>query len=177
MGQAGKREHVLDAGDIPVLHVDRGGQVTYHGPGQLVAYVLLDLARNRLTVRRVVNALEQSIVDLLHSEGVVGSRRPGAPGIYVWGKKLGALGLRIRRGCTYHGLAVNVDMNLAPFQCINPCGYENLELTQLADLGINMSVAQAGEYVVDRLLHELGYSECVVVDGNGIDPHDAVNRA
>ena len=121
-GQAGKAEHVLDAGDIPVVQTDRGGQVTYHGPGQLVAYLMIDLHATRLGIRQLVSAMEQSIIDLLAAMSIAARARADAPGVYVGDKKIASLGLRVRHGCTYHGLALNVDMDLAPFSRINPCG-------------------------------------------------------
>jgi len=127
--------HLLDPGDIEVVPIDRGGQVTYHGPGQLVCYVLLDLKRRRLDIRRLVTTLEDAVVATVARYGIEAYGRRDAPGIYVEGRKLGAIGLRVRRGCSYHGLAVNVAMDLAPFARINPCGFEGLEVTQLADLG------------------------------------------
>jgi lipoyl(octanoyl) transferase len=155
LGQAGKPEHLLRGNGIPVARVDRGGQVTYHGPGQVVAYVLLDLRRRGLTVKRLVGQLEQAVIDLLASHGVEGARRAGAPGVYVGGAKVAALGLRVRGGCTYHGLALNVDMDLAPFRDINPCGYEGLAVTQLADLGLPLSVAEAGDELAGRIADAL----------------------
>lgn len=145
LGQAGKPEHLLRDNGIAVVRTDRGGQVTYHGPGQVVAYVLLDLRRRGLTVKRLVWTLEQAVIDLLAAHRVAGERRAGAPGVYVGDAKVAALGLRVRAGCTYHGLALNVDMDLAPFRDINPCGYEGLGVTQLADLGVRLSVAEAGD--------------------------------
>lgn len=145
LGRNGKDEHLLDPGNIPVIRVDRGGQVTYHGPGQLLGYCLIDIRRRRLGVQSLVHTLEQAVIDLLADHGVSGARRDKAPGVYVAGRKLAALGLRVRRGCTFHGLALNVDMDLAPFAGINPCGYEGLEVTQLRDLGIRLDVEQAGE--------------------------------
>jgi len=155
LGQAGKPEHLLRGNGIPVARVDRGGQVTYHGPGQVVAYVLLDLRRRGLTVKRLVGQLEQAVIDLLASHGVEGARRAGAPGVYVGGAKVAALGLRVRGGCTYHGLALNVDMDLAPFRDINPCGYEGLAVTQLADLGLPLSVGEAGDELAGRIADAL----------------------
>jgi lipoyl(octanoyl) transferase len=143
LGQAGKPEHLLRANGIPVVRVDRGGQVTYHGPGQVVAYVLLDIRRRGLTVKRLVSLLEQAVIDLLAEHGVDGARRAGAPGVYVGGAKVAALGLRVRGGCTYHGLALNVDLDLAPYRDINPCGYEGLAVTRLADLGVALSRERA----------------------------------
>ncbi len=135
LGQAGKPEHVLAPGDIPVLRVDRGGQVTYHGPGQIVAYPLVDLRRLKLGVRDLVCRIEQAVINVLADWNIVGERKAGAPGIYVAGAKIAALGLRVRRGCSFHGLAFNVAMDLAPFRRINPCGYEGLQVTSVLDLG------------------------------------------
>jgi lipoyl(octanoyl) transferase len=148
LGRNGKMEHLLQhTGDIPVIHVDRGGQVTYHGPGQLVAYPLLDLKRRRLGIQSLVRILEQSVIDLLADYSVHAGRRDKAPGVYVDGRKIAALGLRIRRGCCYHGLSLNVDMDLSPFAMINPCGFADLEVTQLADLGIDVPLdAVAAQY-------------------------------
>lgn len=147
LGLAGKREHILQLSDIPIVPIDRGGQVTYHGPGQVVAYVLLDLKRRGYGVRELVQRLEQAVIDLLGEYGINAQRRAKAPGVYVADKKIAALGLRIKQGCSYHGLALNVDMNLTPFQSINPCGYEGLEVTQLRDLG----VVESPEIVAQRL--------------------------
>ena len=133
-GQAGKAEHVLAPGDIPVIQVDRGGQVTYHGPGQWVLYLMIDLRRRAWGVRDLVNMIEGSIVQLLSEYGIEAAARPEAPGVYVGGAKIAALGLRVRRGCSYHGLSLNVDMDLEPFQRINPCGYQGLQVTSLAAL-------------------------------------------
>lgn len=134
LGQAGRPEHILASGTIPIIQSDRGGQVTYHAPGQLVVYVLLDLHRRGIGIKQLVELLEQSVIEVLALEGIVAERRVGAPGVYVADAKIAALGLRVRRGCTYHGLALNVAMNLAPFAQINPCGYAGLRVTQLADL-------------------------------------------
>lgn len=135
LGQAGKPEHVLAPGEIPVIHVDRGGQVTYHGPGQVVAYPLFDLKRMKLGVRQYVCGIEQAVIDTLADWNIEGERREGAPGVYVAGAKVAALGIRVRRGCTFHGLAFNVAMDLEPFLRINPCGYEGLRVVAVADLG------------------------------------------
>jgi lipoyl(octanoyl) transferase len=135
LGQAGKDEHVLFAGDIPVLHVDRGGQVTYHGPGQIVLYPLLDLRRLKIGVKEYVCRIEQAMIDTLADWNIHAERRDGAPGVYVNGAKIGALGIRVRRGCTFHGLAFNIAMDLEPFQRINPCGYQGLQVTSMLDLG------------------------------------------
>jgi lipoyl(octanoyl) transferase len=133
-GQAGKAEHVLAPGDIPVIQVDRGGQVTYHGPGQWVLYLMIDLRRRGWGVRDLVNTIEHSVVQLLAEYGIAAAPKPEAPGVYVDGAKIAALGLRVRRGCSYHGLSLNVDMDLEPFGRINPCGYRGLEVTSMASL-------------------------------------------
>jgi len=160
-GQAGKAEHVLAPGDIPVVQVDRGGQVTYHGPGQIVAYPLLDIRRKGLGVRVLVNRIEESIIRVLEEQGVKGERRPGAPGIYVNGEKIAALGLRVRRGRTFHGLAFNINMDLEPFQRINPCGFEGLRVTQLsAFTAVDMSKVKS--QLVDSIALQLGYSDVSV---------------
>ncbi|HAC35491.1 MAG TPA: octanoyltransferase [Gammaproteobacteria bacterium] len=132
-GINGKPQHLLNAGDIPVVQSDRGGQVTYHGPGQLVCYLLLDLKRRGLGVRGLVELIEQAVIDLLAEFQIEGQRRQGAPGVYVGDAKIAALGLRVRRGCSYHGVSLNVDMDLQPFSRINPCGYQGLRVTQMAD--------------------------------------------
>lgn len=133
-GQAGKAEHLLAPGDIPVIQVERGGQVTYHGPGQLVAYLMLDLRRLDLGVRELVTAMEQSLVDLLAGYGIEAAPKADAPGVYVAGDKIASLGLRVSRGCSFHGLALNVDMDMTPFLRINPCGYAGLKMVQMRDL-------------------------------------------
>ena len=156
LGQAGRREHLLDAGDIPVIESARGGQVTHHGPGQVVVYALLDLRRAGIGVRRLVEVLEQAVIDLLAEAGLEGDRREGAPGVYVAGAKIAALGLRVRRGCSYHGIALNVAMDLAPFRRIEPCGYRGLEVTQLADLGVPWTVRETERRLVARLAAGLG---------------------
>jgi len=135
LGQAGRPEHVLAPGDIPVVHTDRGGQVTYHGPGQIVAYPLLDLRRLKLGVRDYVCRIEQAVIDTLAEWNIRGERREGAPGVYVNGAKVAALGIRVRRGCTFHGLAFNIAMDLEPFGRINPCGYAGLQVVSMLDLG------------------------------------------
>ena len=143
LGQAGKPEHVLDAGDIPLVQSDRGGQVTYHGPGQIVIYPLLDLRRHQLGARRLVTLLETSVVAWLADLGIHAAARADAPGVYVDQAKIAALGLRIRRGCSYHGVAVNVAMDLSPYQRINPCGYAGMAVTDLRSLGVECSLEQA----------------------------------
>ena len=139
-GMAGKAEHLLSPGDIPVIQTDRGGQVTYHGPGQIISYLMIDITRRNLGVRKLVQLLEQAVIDLLATYGVAATGDRKAPGVYVDGAKVAALGLRVRKHSTYHGLSLNVDMDLAPFQRINPCGYRGLEVTSMAILGINESL-------------------------------------
>ncbi len=134
LGQAGRLEHVRDPGAIPVVQTDRGGQVTYHGPGQIIAYVLVDLRRSGVGVKRLVHLLEQAVIELLAAVGVAAEARADAPGVYVAGAKIAALGLRVRHGCSYHGVALNIDMDLEPFRRIDPCGYPGLAVTQVADL-------------------------------------------
>jgi lipoyl(octanoyl) transferase len=141
LGLAGRREHVLAPGDIPVVHTDRGGQVTYHGPGQVVAYVLVDLRREGLGVKALVHRLEQAAIDVLREGGLTAERIQGRPGVYVHGEKIAAVGLRIARGCSYHGLALNVDIDLEPFSRIDPCGYPGLRSTSLAALGVRDSIS------------------------------------
>ncbi|HEX5352808.1 MAG TPA: lipoyl(octanoyl) transferase LipB [Rhodanobacteraceae bacterium] len=158
LGQAGKPEHVLAAGDIPVLHVDRGGQVTYHGPGQIVAYPMLDLRRLRLGVRELVRRIEQAIIDTLAEWNIHGLRRDTAPGVYVGESKIAALGLRIRRGCTFHGLAFNIAMDLEPFRRINPCGYADLQVTQMLDLGGPSRLADVEDMLIVELGRQFGLS-------------------
>ncbi|WP_018076971.1 lipoyl(octanoyl) transferase LipB [Thiobacillus denitrificans] len=154
-GQAGKPEHLIAATRIPVVPIDRGGQITYHGPGQVVAYVLVDLRRRGYGIRELVARLEQAVIDLLAAQGVMASRLAGAPGVYVDGAKIAALGLRVKHGCTYHGLALNVDMDLAPFAAINPCGYAGMAVTQCRDLGITLSLAQVEEALGQALLNTI----------------------
>lgn len=156
LGQAGKDIHILNPGDIPILHCDRGGQVTYHGPGQVVIYLLLDLKRLEMGVRQLVTCIEQAVVGFLSNEGIEAQPKKSAPGVYVSGEKISALGLRIRKGCSYHGLSLNVDMDLSPFKGINPCGYESLGVTQLKSLGVVMSVEKAGDRLVSYLFKQLG---------------------
>lgn len=150
-GQAGRPEHLIAATDIPVVPIDRGGQITYHGPGQLVAYLLLDLRRRGYGVRELVTRMEQAVIDLLAAQGVTAERQAGAPGVYVAGAKVAALGLRVKHGCTYHGLALNVDLDLRPFAAIHPCGYEGLAVTQCRDLGVQLSMPQAEQALTHAL--------------------------
>jgi len=159
-GQAGKPEHLLAPGDIPVIQVERGGQVTYHGPGQLVAYLMLDLRRLGLGVRELVTAMEQTLVDVLASYGVEAAPKVDAPGVYVKGDKIASLGLRVRRGCSFHGLALNVDMDMRPFQRINPCGYAGLKMTQLRDqLDAPLRFDEVAERLEQALRQRLGYGQ------------------
>jgi len=155
LGQAGKPEHILEDVGIPVVQIDRGGQVTYHGPGQVVIYLLLDLARLKVKVRELVTAIEQAVIDFLAAHGVTAERHAGAPGVYVGEAKIAALGLKIKNGCSYHGLSLNVDMDLHPFTAINPCGYAGLKVTQTRDLGIPLTAHEAGEQLSQHLLQQL----------------------
>lgn len=166
-GQAGKAEHLLVPGDIPVLQSDRGGQVTYHGPGQLVAYPLLDLRRLKMGVRELVTAIEQTLVATLAHYDIEAFPKPDAPGVYVnqQGRvdKIASLGLRVRRGCSFHGLALNVAMDLSPFLRINPCGYQGLAMTQMRDLLPNPpSLAEVQEQLVIQFAQKLGYGTCTM---------------
>ncbi len=154
-GQAGKAEHLLVPGDIPVIQSDRGGQVTYHGPGQQVMYVLLNLRRRKLGVRELVTILELTVVNTLADIGIEAYPRADAPGVYVAGRKICSLGLRIRKGCSFHGLALNIDMDLSPFLRINPCGYAGLEMTQVKDLKPGMTVADVQPRLVSKLIELL----------------------
>jgi len=155
LGQAGKPEHILRDVGIPVVNIDRGGQVTYHGPGQVVIYLLLDLPRLKIKVRELVTAIEQAVIDLLAEYSVTAERRDGAPGVYVGDAKIAALGLRIRNGCSYHGVSLNVDMDLSPFDAINPCGYAGLRVIQTKDLNIPLTAHEAGEQLSQYLLQQL----------------------
>lgn len=156
LGQAGKLEHVLAPGEIPVLQVDRGGQVTYHGPGQLVVYPLLDLRRLKIGVRDYVCKIEQALIDTLDEWNIVAERREGAPGVYVGDAKIAALGIRVRRGCTFHGLSFNVAMDLEPFHRINPCGYQGLRVTSVLDLGGPSGMAAVKAVLLDQLARQFG---------------------
>ncbi len=165
LGQAGKWEHVLAPGDIPVVPVDRGGQVTYHGPGQIVAYPLLDLRRLGIGIRELVERIEQAVIDTLDRWNIGAARREGAPGVYVAGAKVASLGLRLRRGCTFHGLAFNVAMDLEPFRRINPCGYAGLAVTQVLDLGGPSALADIETALVEELARQLDLAP------RAADPH------
>jgi lipoyl(octanoyl) transferase len=157
LGMNASTEHLLAPGDIPVIPIDRGGQVTYHGPGQLVVYPLIDLRRAGLGVRDMVTALERSVCELAAEYGIPAYPRADAPGVYVNGAKLASIGLRVRRGCSYHGLAFNLDMDLEPFSRINPCGYQDLKITQLSELGGPSDAASVARELAPRLLHHLGF--------------------
>lgn len=158
LGMNASPAHVLAPGDIPVVQIDRGGQVTYHGPGQLVVYPLVDLRRAKLGARDIVTALEKSVIQMAAEFGITAEARREAPGIYVGGRKLGSVGIRIRRHSSYHGLAVNVNLDLEPFQRINPCGYQGLEMTQLAQLGGPGTVERAADALEPHLLRALGFA-------------------
>jgi lipoyl(octanoyl) transferase len=158
LGQNGKPEHVLTPDAIPVIRVDRGGQITYHGPGQLVVYILVDIRRAQLSIRQLVTLLEQSVVDLMAFFAVESYAKPEAPGVYVKGAKIASLGLRIRRGCCYHGLSVNVAMDLAPFKRINPCGYPGLPVTQLRDLGIDAGLSEVRTLLSQCITKHFGFT-------------------
>jgi lipoyl(octanoyl) transferase len=151
LGLNGKPEHLLDAGAIPVIHSDRGGQVTYHGPGQLVIYTLLDIKRLKIGVRQLVTILEQAMISTLAGYGIAGFARLDAPGVYVEGKKIGSIGMRIKKNCSYHGLSFNNQMDLSPFDSINTCGYPGLEVTQLADLGVTVNNSELAMPVIQAI--------------------------
>ncbi len=157
-GQAGRPEHILAPGEIPVVQVDRGGQVTYHGPGQLVIYLMIDLARAGIGVRQLVDIIEQALVGVLSRYGIEAAPRPDAPGVYVDGAKIASLGLRIRRGCSFHGLALNVDMDMEPFTRINPCGFAELPMCQVYDFTREATMATLADQLTRKLAVALGYS-------------------
>jgi len=161
-GQAGNADHLLATGDIPVIKVDRGGQVTYHGPGQLVVYLMMDLKRSKLGVRKMVTLMEQALIDALASFSVEAYAKPDAPGVYVGKAKIASLGLRVRRGCSFHGLALNLDMDLTPFLRINPCGYAGMPMTQLASL-TDLPVARATveQALLQTFITAIDYTEVV----------------
>ncbi|BCR06272.1 octanoyltransferase [Desulfuromonas versatilis] len=164
-GRAGKAEHVLAPGDIPVVSVDRGGQVTYHGPGQLVGYLLIDLKRRGLTVRSLVAGIEEAIIATLAGYGVQAAIRAGAPGVYVAGAKIASIGLRVQRGCSFHGLSLNLDMDLEPFSRINPCGYQGLRMTQLRDLAGAVSQDKVAGQLAGHLVAKLGFGSSDIRNG------------
>ncbi len=156
MGLNAAEEHLLAPGDIPIVRIDRGGQVTFHGPGQLMVYPLIDIRRANIGVRTLVTALEQSVVDLVAEFGVEAAAKPEAPGVYVNDDKLASVGLRIRRGCSFHGMALNVDADLEPFSRINPCGYKGLAMTDLKTLGIELDLEQTGDRLLPHFLRHMG---------------------
>lgn len=157
-GQAGKVEHILNTQNIPIVQTDRGGQITYHGPGQLVAYVLMDIRRRSLGIRTLVCQLEQLLISLLNHFNIAGETRCGAPGVYVNGKKIASIGLRVKNGCTYHGIALNVAMDLKPFTGINPCGYAQLQMTQIQDFIPEINIEQVSKQFTQDFLTIFGYS-------------------
>ncbi len=155
LGLAGRPEHLLHDIGVPLVKTDRGGQITYHGPGQLVAYLLLDLRRRPYKIRELVSRMEQALIDFLAEHDVMAERRCGAPGVYVGEAKIGALGLRVKNGCSYHGLSLNVDMDLTPFQAINPCGYAGLAVCQMRQFVADCTVATVADRLVDQLQRKL----------------------
>ncbi len=171
LGRAGKKEHVLNAGDIPLLRSDRGGQVTYHGPGQLIGYTLFDLKRLDLGVKQFVGAIEQALINFLANNAIEGVRRADAPGIYVNKQKIAALGLRIRRHCAYHGFSLNIDMDLSPFSRINPCGYAGLAVTQLSNFTAEHSLGSTGDALCNQIQQVFGYTERLI-DNNPVILND-----
>lgn len=158
LGQTGKTEHILEKTDIPIIQSDRGGQVTYHGPGQIIAYILMDIKRSHLGIRKLVEALEQSIIALLAEFNIKAYGKRDAPGVYVNDEKIASIGLRIRKGRSFHGLALNVDMDLTPFKSINPCGYKGLKITQMHDLGTTTPIPDIKERLICCLLANLAYN-------------------
>ncbi len=167
MGLNASKEHLLAPGDIPVVQIDRGGQVTFHGPGQLMIYPLLDLRRLGMGVRTLVTALEQSVVDLAAEFGITAASRADAPGVYVGSEKLASVGLRIRRGCSFHGMALNIDIDIEPFSRINPCGYAELRMTDFKRLGAREQLQTAWQKLLPHLLHHLGLRTAEIVTGDG----------
>lgn len=157
-GQAGKPEHILNSGEIPIIQVDRGGQVTYHGPGQIVIYPLIDLKRHKIGIKALVNGIEESLIQTMAEYGVVAKRKEKAPGVYVEGKKIASLGLRVRKGCTFHGLAFNIRMDLEPFLRINPCGYAGLEVTQLSELNNSIEFDKVQDQLIKQLCEILNFT-------------------
>ncbi|MDN0087811.1 lipoyl(octanoyl) transferase LipB [Yersinia nurmii] len=170
-GQAGKAEHLLMPGDIPVIQSDRGGQVTYHGPGQQVMYVLINLKRAKVGVRQLVTAIENTVVETLTHFGIEAHARPDAPGVYIGQKKVCSLGLRIRKGCSFHGLALNIDMDLSPFQRINPCGYAGMEMTQVSTFQPGTTLSDVQPILVHEFIRQLGYADAVVQPWQAEDYH------
>ena len=157
-GQAGKAEHILNAAEIPVIQVDRGGQVTYHGPGQIVAYPLIDLKRHKIGIKALVNGIEEALIQTMKTYNINAQRKEKAPGVYVNDKKIASLGLRVRKGCTFHGLAFNIRMDLEPFLRINPCGYVGLEVIQLSELDSTVDFKQVQEQLIKHLCEILNFT-------------------
>ena len=170
MGLKGRNGTRTNVHGIPLVYTDRGGDMTYHGPGQIIAYVLMDLRRRNLGPKNLVQALEQTIIELLATRAIHGQRRPGAPGVYVDGQKIAALGLRVRHGASYHGIALNVDMDLAPFSHIDPCGFPGQPVTQLADLGVRAGIDSIAETLSEQLIHRLGYTAPVLSLNSDVSP-------
>lgn len=164
-GMNGKPEHILNRNNIPVVEIDRGGQVTYHGPGQLIVYCLIDLKRKKFGIRQMVTALEEAVIDLLKDEGINAVARKDAPGVYVDDAKVSALGLRVKRGSSYHGLSLNVDMDLSPFKQINPCGYEDLKVTQLKSLGVSDPISTVEKKLLDKICQQFSIEEIHQTNG------------
>jgi lipoyl(octanoyl) transferase len=162
-GQAGKAEHLLNTGDIPVVQSDRGGQVTYHGPGQLVAYFLIDLRRKNVGVRELVTHIENTVINTLAAFNITAAARADAPGVYVGTEKICSLGLRVRKGCSFHGLALNINMDLSPFQRINPCGYQGMQMTQVIDLGGPADVNLIEQQLIQELVALMGYEHVELI--------------
>ena len=163
-GTNGLSEHLLNPTNIPVINIDRGGQVTYHGPGQWVVYLLIDMRRLKIGVRELVNRLEQSVITLLQEHAINAEANNDAPGVYIDGAKIAALGLKVKHGCCYHGLSLNVAMDLSPFQGINPCGYHGLAVTDLLQLGIDLNQEEIGERLIELLIQRLGYQQVITTD-------------
>jgi lipoyl(octanoyl) transferase len=162
-GQAGKAEHLLNTGDIPVVQSDRGGQVTYHGPGQLVAYFLIDLRRKKVGVRELVTHIENTVINTLAAFNITSAARADAPGVYVGTEKICSLGLRVRKGCSFHGLALNINMDLSPFQRINPCGYQGMQMTQVIDLGGPADFNVIEQQLIQELVALMGYEHVELI--------------
>lgn len=157
------REPLETGNNIPQVHIDRGGKMTYHGPGQLVVYFLLDMKRKGIGIRFLVNAIEQSVIDMLAEYSIIAERRAGAPGVYVNGAKIAALGLKVKKGCTYHGLSINIDMDLSPFAAIDPCGYPGLKVTQMSDLGALETLNRVGLRLLKHMKKQLGYENASII--------------
>ena len=173
LGLNGYRKHIINTGGIPVVETDRGGQVTYHGPGQLMVYPLVNIKRKGISVKNYVHRLEQSVIDMLEVYDVVGHRRKSAPGVYVENKKISALGIRVRKGCSYHGLSLNIDMDLTPYSGIHPCGYSDLEVTQMREVGVDENLVQITNTLITCLLKQMQYSTSNISMVNEADSDQA----